>query len=161
MNRKYIFLESPSKTELFGRILGQAAEAGDIICLDGDLGAGKTTLTQAIARGLEVAEEYYITSPSFNLLHQYPGRLTLYHMDFYRLSDSDEVVALGLDEFFYAHGLAVIEWAQKAADIVPDNSLFLSLIVKNQNSRELTISYHDDYWYEKVNNILKKLSGNH
>ena len=151
-----ITLELLENTQFFGRNLGEVVQANDIICLNGDLGAGKTTLTQAIARGLEIPKEYYVTSPSFNIFHEYPGRLTLYHMDFYRLGSSDDVLEMGLDEFFYNNGLVVIEWAEKAKDILPENCLHLLLTIKNQNYRELTISYNDDYWYEKVKNIIKR-----
>lgn len=78
-------------TSAFGYRLGQLGRPADLIMLIGDLGAGKTTLTQSIARGMGVADEYYVTSPSFNLLHEYPGRLPLYHMDCYRLGDEDDV----------------------------------------------------------------------
>ncbi len=158
MNRKHLSLESLEKTEILGKLLGEIAERGDILSLNGDLGAGKTTLTQAIAHGLGVADEYYVTSPSFNIFHEYPGRFPLYHMDFYRLNDGNDVLEMGLDEYFYKSGLVVIEWAEKAADILPDSCLFLSLVVKNQDCRELTIFYDDDYWYERVDIILSKLS---
>ncbi len=160
MNTKSItiILESLENTQILGRILGEIVQANDILCLNGDLGAGKTTLTQAIARGLEIPKEYYVTSPSFNIFHEFPGRLTLYHMDFYRLDSSDDVLEMGLDEFFYNNGVVVIEWAEKAADILPNNCLHLLLAIKNQNCRKLTISFNDDYWYEKVNSILKRFS---
>ena len=158
MDKKHIILESLKKTQLFGRILGEMAEAGDIICLDGDLGAGKTTLTQDIASGLGVSKEYYVTSPTFNIFHEYPGRLPLYHMDFYRLAGGGDVLDMGLDEYFYGRGITVIEWAEKAADILPENRLCLSLAVKSSMSREATISCNDDYWYEKVKSIITKLS---
>jgi tRNA threonylcarbamoyladenosine biosynthesis protein TsaE len=86
-----ILLPTLADTLALGRLLGQSARPGDVICLDGDLGAGKTTLTQAIALGLEVPVNDYVTSPSFAILHEYQGRIPLYHMDFYRLTGAADV----------------------------------------------------------------------
>ena len=122
-----ICLKDLEETRLFGRELGALALPGDVICLDGDLGAGKTTLTQAIAQGLQVPDSEYVTSPSFAVLHQYPGRIPLYHMDFYRLHDASEILDLGLDEYFYIGGLTVIEWPARAAGILPDDRLELTI----------------------------------
>ena len=112
--KNHFTLNSLVETEAFGHRLGQLAEAGDVICLDGDLGAGKTAMTQAIARGLGVPASCYVTSPSFAIFHEYPGRLPLYHFDFYRLRGSDDVEDLGFEEFFYLSGCTVIEWSVRA-----------------------------------------------
>ena len=116
-------------TERLGFLLGQSAVPGDVICLDGDLGAGKTTLSQAIARGLGVPADCYVTSPSFAMLHEYEGRIPMYHMDFYRLHDEVEVLDLGFDEYFYLAGLTVIEWSRRAEPILPKERLSLELIL--------------------------------
>jgi len=124
-----IVLKTLADTQAFGRLLGQTAQPGDVICLDGDLGAGKTTLTQAIASGLEVSSDEYVTSPSFAILHEYQGRMPLYHMDFYRLTDAAEVADLGLDEYFSLSGLTVLEWCERAESLVPANRLRLTLTI--------------------------------
>ncbi|MEE4135853.1 MAG: tRNA (adenosine(37)-N6)-threonylcarbamoyltransferase complex ATPase subunit type 1 TsaE [Desulforhopalus sp.] len=136
MNR--VQLNDLADTEKFGRALAELARAGDLICLQGDLGAGKTTLVQAIARGLGV--EGWVNSPSFALLHEYSGRLPLYHMDFYRLNSSDEIIAIGLDEYFASQGLTVIEWAERAEDILPPEKLCLSLHHTGEYSRLIKIT---------------------
>ncbi len=112
-------LQTLAQTTQFGRILGELAQPGDVICLEGDLGAGKTTLTQAVADGLGVAAESYVTSPSFAILHEYMGRLPLYHFDFYRLGDSVEVEEQGFADYFFMEGLCVIEWPALARDLLP------------------------------------------
>lgn len=127
VSKAVIILDNIAATDAFGRLLGECAMAGDVLCLDGELGAGKTTLTQAIARGLAVAAECYVTSPSFAIVHEYPGRIPLYHMDFYRLGSGDEVIDLGLEEYFYGNGLTVIEWAMRAVDILPEDRLSLRI----------------------------------
>ena len=88
--QRSINLPTLKDTIALGRHLGNVAEPGDIFTLSGDLGAGKTTLTQAIGQGIGVPKDCYITSPTFSLLHEYPGRISLYHMDLYRLGNENE-----------------------------------------------------------------------
>ena len=104
----------PEETQAIGRILGRSAEPGDVFLLVGDLGAGKTCLTQGILFGL--GSEEFARSPTFVLVSQYPGRLTMYHMDLYRLDTFAEVLDLGLDEYLFGDGVSVVEWADKAAE---------------------------------------------
>ena len=134
-----IQLSNLGDTEKLGRLLGHLAAAGDILCLDGDLGAGKTTLSQAIARGLGVPDTCYVTSPSFAILHEYQGRIPMYHMDFYRLQDSGEVEDLGFDEYFYLAGLTVIEWSTRAIDLLPDERLILVILQNDDLTRTITL----------------------
>ncbi len=153
MNTKQHFLKTLNDSRMLGKQLGKFALPGDVICLYGDLGAGKTTLTQAIAHGLEVPESHYITSPSFAILHEYPGRLPLYHMDFYRLTDVEEVLDLGFEEYFYMDGLTVIEWPMRAEEILPKDRLSLELTIKGENSRQLTAIY-EKRWIQRMAKIL-------
>ena len=97
-----------------GRILGAHASAGDVFLLSGELGAGKTCLTQGILWGL--GGEEYARSPTFVLICEYYARLTLYHMDLYRLDSVDEIIDLGLDDYFLGDGVCVVEWAEKGVD---------------------------------------------
>lgn len=147
-------LKTAMQTEKFGRALGKNAEPGDVICLDGDLGAGKTTLSQAVARGLEVPEDCYVTSPSFAIFHEYPGRLPMYHMDFYRLQDYTEVEDLGFEEYFYLSGLTVIEWSKRAEEILPDSRLHLEIEICDENSRKVTCSFDQEHWGDRLTQIL-------
>ena len=140
MDTIQIHLKNVADTEKLGRLLGSLAAPGDVICFDGDLGVGKTALTQAIARGLDVPDNCYVTSPSFAILHEYvEGRLPLYHMDFYRLQDEDEVEDLGFDEYFYLSGLTVIEWSMRAIAILPAERLALAMVQNDDLSRTVTI----------------------
>ncbi len=139
MDTIMIQLQNLSDTEKLGRFLGKTAGPGEVICLDGDLGAGKTTLSQAIARGLEVPANCYVTSPSFAILHEYEGRIPLYHMDFYRLQGVDEVLDLGFEEYFYLSGLTVIEWSKRAFEILPAERLSLEIMQDNDESRTVII----------------------
>jgi tRNA threonylcarbamoyladenosine biosynthesis protein TsaE len=134
-----IQLNSLGDTEKLGRLLGSLAAPGDVICLDGDLGAGKTALSQAIARGLEVPDNCYVTSPSFAILHEYEGRIPMYHMDFYRLQDAGEVEDLGFEEYFYLTGVTVIEWSTRAIEILPNERMTLAIVQNDDLSRTVTI----------------------
>ncbi|MEJ2057385.1 MAG: tRNA (adenosine(37)-N6)-threonylcarbamoyltransferase complex ATPase subunit type 1 TsaE [Desulfofustis sp.] len=102
-------LDSLAATARFGLILGSECKPGDIICLGGELGAGKTTLAQALALGIGIDKAERVNSPTFALVHEYQGEVIIYHMDFYRLGSDDDVVELGLDEYFYTDGIAMIE----------------------------------------------------
>ena len=141
-------------TKSLGTILGRTAESGDIITLGGTLGAGKTTLTQAIGRGLGVAPGIYITSPTFTLLHEYHGRLPLYHMDFYRLGSEDEIESAGLLEYLYGRGLTVIEWPERLGSLMPAERLHVDLIITGENSRTANLFPYGDVWQKKVAEIL-------
>jgi tRNA threonylcarbamoyladenosine biosynthesis protein TsaE len=116
-------------TEFLGTVLGKIAEPGDVITLAGSLGAGKTALTQAIGRGLEVDPRIYITSPTFSLLHEYKGRIPLYHLDLYRLGSEEEIESLGFSEYFYASGLTVIEWPERLGTLMPEKRLHIELVI--------------------------------
>lgn len=146
------------ETLFFGNSLGEQVSGGDVICLDGELGAGKTTLTQAIAAGLKVPQKYYVTSPSFNVFHEYPGRIPLYHMDFYRLGDSDDVLTMGLDEYFYGNGVVVIEWAEKAEDLLPPDCLRLFLSAINKDQRKVDIHFFHERWKKTIEAATERLT---
>jgi len=128
-------------------------DKGDIITLSGDLGAGKTTLTQAIGRGLQVPEDYYITSPTFSLIHEYPGRLPMYHLDLYRLSHIEEIEELGLEEIMYGEGVTIIEWPDRLAEVMPVDYLDIALTLLDENSRLATITAHGTF-KEKIESFL-------
>ncbi|HLY31933.1 MAG TPA: tRNA (adenosine(37)-N6)-threonylcarbamoyltransferase complex ATPase subunit type 1 TsaE [Ktedonobacterales bacterium] len=108
---------SVAETQRLGALLGELLAPGDMILLQGDLGAGKTALTQGIARGMGVATT--VNSPTFTILKEYVGRLPLYHFDLYRIESPDEVMALGFEDYFGGDGVSVVEWAVRGE---PDDS---------------------------------------
>lgn len=150
-------LSSLKQTKRFGELLGSLCQAGDVLCLSGDLGAGKTALTKSIAKGLGVNDDEYVTSPTFSVFHQYSGRLELYHMDFYRLNSSDDVLAMGLDEYFYLGGVTVIEWCQKAVDIVPGNHLLIELQAISAEERKVHCSAASESWKKRMETLVDNL----
>ncbi len=120
-----IATSSPEATQQVGRIIGEQAQPGDIYLLIGPLGAGKTCLTQGIAWGLGVAG--HPRSPTFVLMTRYQGRLTLHHMDLYRINDPLEAWDLGLEEYLSGDGVCVIEWADQAEELFPEDALWINL----------------------------------
>lgn len=144
-------------TEKLGAVLGRIAEPGDIITLEGPLGAGKTALTQAIGRGLGIDPQIYITSPTFTLLHEYRGRVPLYHMDFYRLRSEEEIESLGFQEYFYGQGLTVIEWPERLGSLMPAERLHIELLLSGEESRIAHLCAHGAYWQKKVADIITRV----
>jgi len=132
--------DSSEYTIHVGRIIGATAERGDVVALSGDLGTGKTCLTQGIARGLEVPEVYPITSPTFTLINEYPGRCILYHFDIYRLTGAKDLEDMGYEDYFYGNGVTVIEWAERINSILPPNALFVQMNYLGENDRELILT---------------------
>ena len=138
----HLMSHSPESTREIGRILGQAAEAGDVFLLTGPLGAGKTCLTQGIAWGLGVAG--YARSPTFVLVTRYRGRLTLHHIDLFRIQDSQEAWDLGLDEYLSDGGVCVVEWADRAVEVFPDEGLWVDLEYgPEETERQITIKVNE------------------
>ena len=134
---KALVIESNSaeQTRRLGKRLGELATSGDIILLIGTLGAGKTCLTQGIARGLGIDD--YTTSPSFVLVREHKGRLPLYHVDLYRLDRIEEVAQLGLDDYLYGEGICVVEWADKGVSVFPREHLLIEIQVIASTKRML------------------------
>ena len=135
--------ESAADTHRLGALLGAFAQPGDVVLLEGTLGAGKTALTQGIGAGLGVRGA--INSPTFTLLKEYQGRLPLYHFDLYRIEDPEELFALGFEDYFGGEGVAVVEWADRgvAADgatLWPANWLRIQLTADGPTKRTLTCS---------------------
>ncbi|MBM3947617.1 MAG: tRNA (adenosine(37)-N6)-threonylcarbamoyltransferase complex ATPase subunit type 1 TsaE [SAR202 cluster bacterium] len=128
---------SPEATRGIGRTLGEHCQPGDLILLVGDLGTGKTTLTQGIAQGLGVKQP--ARSPTFVLVAQYTGRLTLFHADLYRVNDPLEALELGLDESERGTGVCVVEWAERAPDAFSDEHLQVRITSEAEDSRLVTL----------------------
>jgi len=147
--------ESAEETQNIGRIIGEGLNSGDVVALTGELGSGKTCITRGIARGLGVPEEYQITSPTFTLINEYPGRVTLYHVDIYRLSGSQDLKDMGYEEYFYGDGITVIEWAEKIKDILPEDEERLNIRLRyiDENKREIKISGRTD----EIERISRKI----
>ncbi len=129
-------VNSPEETLIFAEKLATLLQPQDLITLEGTLGAGKTTFTKGIAKGLGIKR--MVNSPTFTILKQYEGRLELNHIDAYRLEDSSEDI--GFDELFSGDAVSVVEWAKFIADYLPKNRLDISITRKSEETREISLS---------------------
>lgn len=135
-----IISESPEMTFNIAYDFAKTLKKGDVVCLDGDLGVGKTAFVQGLARGLGI--DGYISSPTFTIVNEYDAPLPLYHFDVYRIGDSEEMYDIGFDEYVYGDGVCVIEWSQNIADILPDRRYEITIskeLSKHENYREIVI----------------------
>ncbi len=154
----HIISHCPEDTVRIGAFLGKYLAGGSVVALAGKLGSGKTCLTLGIARGLKVPKEIYITSPSYSIVNEYPGRLTLFHVDFYRLKDPSELEYVDLDEILEAGGVVVIEWAEKFPGILPEEHLFVSISIMDDQTRELHLTAYGQQAAYAVTRLLHDLS---
>ena len=132
---------SPSETEKIGFEMGKNASAGDIYCLSGDLGVGKTVFTRGFAKGLGVEDEY-ITSPTFTIINEYEGRLNLYHFDVYRIGSIEEMDDTGYEDYFFGNGVCLVEWAELVKEINPENAKWITVekdLSKGDDYRKITV----------------------
>ncbi len=133
---------SEEETRKIGYELGEKAAKGEIYCLQGDLGVGKTVFTKGFAQGLNITE--HITSPTFTIVNEYhSGRIPFYHFDVYRIGDVEEMFEIGYEEYFYGDGVCLIEWAELITDILPDDVKWIKiekdLTSDNENYRKIEV----------------------
>ncbi|MFW5986444.1 MAG: tRNA (adenosine(37)-N6)-threonylcarbamoyltransferase complex ATPase subunit type 1 TsaE [Halanaerobiales bacterium] len=124
-------------TERFGRKIGEMVEPGQIILLDGELGAGKTLMAQGICEGLSVDED--VTSPTYRLINEYEGDLPVYHMDLYRLEDVEEVYQLGFEEYIERNGVVIVEWPDLIYDLLPPSYIYIKIYITENMWRKIEI----------------------
>ncbi|MDD4899695.1 MAG: tRNA (adenosine(37)-N6)-threonylcarbamoyltransferase complex ATPase subunit type 1 TsaE [Candidatus Omnitrophica bacterium] len=135
-----VISRSVKDTLNLGKVIARKLKPGDIICLFGNLGSGKTVLTKGIAHGLKL-DEKDIISPSFVLLRQYPqAKIPLYHFDLYRLKSSGDILALGYEEYLYSDGATVIEWAERLKGFLPKEYLKIEITIKAEKKRVFKLS---------------------
>ena len=142
----------------FARVLAAVLAPGDVLCLFGALGAGKTALTRHLARALGVGDDQYVSSPSFALVHTYDGRLQIHHMDCYRLADADEVVEAGLADALETNGVAVVEWPERLGALTPADRLDLRLAVEADETRRISLEPHGDRWRHRLAGLARHLN---
>lgn len=136
----HIISGSVNDTITLGKSIARSLGAGDIVCLVGQLGAGKSVLARGIVKGLGVRQAR-ITSPTFILVNQYAGsRLTVNHFDLYRLSDSSDIAHMGYEEYIYGDGVSVIEWADRLGTLMPSDYVKVRIVIKSEHARLVTIS---------------------
>jgi tRNA threonylcarbamoyladenosine biosynthesis protein TsaE len=132
--------QSPEETAALGERLGRILEAGDVVSLTGELGAGKTCLVQGLARGLGVPADRRISSPTFTIVNEHFGRLKLYHVDLYRLEERRELEEIGLADYLEGGGVAVVEWFERFPELRPPDRIDVTLEITGDESRRITAS---------------------
>lgn len=133
-------LGSRGHTRRFGHRLASLLRPGDLILLEGELGAGKTFLTRAIARGLGVPADIRVTSPTFELVHELPARFPLLHVDLYRLEHPEALRELGLSDRIQGDAVVIVEWGAHFADALGPDGLLISITLQSENARRCTLS---------------------
>jgi tRNA threonylcarbamoyladenosine biosynthesis protein TsaE len=144
------------ETQKLGKTIGQRIKIPLVIGLSGDLGSGKTAFVQGLAEGLEVPSEYYITSPTFTLVNEYPGRFPLIHIDLYRLDDIHDFEDIGIDELMYDQAVIAIEWAEKMSHQLPDHHLAMTFEITDDNDRKISLNAFG----HRIVNLTKPLNKN-
>jgi tRNA threonylcarbamoyladenosine biosynthesis protein TsaE len=141
-----IDLPDPEATRHLGQRLGRLLFPGAVVALVGPLGAGKTHLVRAVAEGLDVADSRLVTSPTFVLIQEYPGRLPIYHFDAYRLSGAVPFADLGVHEYLEGDGVCLVEWADRVEPCLPAEHLRITLTITAPNSRRAVLEAHGARW---------------
>lgn len=133
---------SSQMTFEFAKKIGEKLKRGDVLCLDGDLGVGKTVFTKGVAAGLGIKDD--VSSPTFTLIQEYyGGRLPLYHFDVYRIDGPWDMDDLGYDEYFYGEGVCLVEWGSMIKELFPENTIYVRIekdLEKGFNYRKITVS---------------------
>ena len=138
MKQLKLISENPVHTKRIGEAIGQSAEPGDVVLFTGDLGAGKTTMSQGIAEGLHITDD--VTSPTFTLMQIYHGDLTLYHLDVYRLTSEEEALDIGLEDVLYGDGLCLLEWAEQFPTLWPEDYLLVRIERGEETVRHIELT---------------------
>jgi tRNA threonylcarbamoyladenosine biosynthesis protein TsaE len=145
-----IITHSPEETKALGQKIGRQLEPGAVIALTGELGSGKTVLVQGLAAGLEVPADYYITSPTFTFINEYPGRHPFYHADLYRIENRGDLDEIGLFEIIHGEGITAIEWADRLQEDISAQYLDIHLEIVDDETRKFFIN---TYGLEAINLI--------
>ncbi len=135
-----IITYSPEQTRALGLQLGEALKEGIVLSLEGDLGCGKTVFVQGLAQGLRVPDTIYVTSPSYTIIHEYPGRLPLFHADLYRIEDPADIDDLGLFDIMDGNNVLAIEWAERIRGALPAEGISIRFEIVNDFNRKISMS---------------------
>lgn len=129
--------KSPAETRAIAETFASSLRGGEVIALQGDIGVGKTVFTKGLASGLGITSN--VTSPTFNIVRQYNGRLPLYHFDVYRITDPDEMLEIGFEEYLYSGAVVVIEWPELISDLIPQDAITITIEREEEDGRRISI----------------------
>ena len=129
--------KSPAETRAIAETFASSLRGGEVIALQGDIGVGKTVFTKGLAAGLGITSN--VTSPTFNIVRQYNGRLPLYHFDVYRITDPDEMLEIGFEEYLYSGAVVVIEWPELISYLIPQDAITITIEREEEDGRRISI----------------------
>ncbi|MBS3917564.1 MAG: tRNA (adenosine(37)-N6)-threonylcarbamoyltransferase complex ATPase subunit type 1 TsaE [Deltaproteobacteria bacterium] len=152
MNKVVFNSKSPTETIRIGKTIGSSLQAGDVVALMGELGAGKTQFIKGLAQGSGVARSAYVSSPSFTLINEYKGKTPFYHIDLYRLKEEKEAEELGLEEYFLGEGITAVEWADRIPSLLPAEFLRVQIHYTGRQARSIELAAKG----ERYEQLLKK-----
>ena len=135
-----IITYEPEQTRVLGLQFGEALKGGMVLALEGDLGCGKTVFVKGLAEGLQVPESIYVTSPSYALIHEYPGRLPLFHIDLYRIENPADIDELGLFDIMDGQNVVAIEWAERIRNALPPEGMTLRFEILHDEVRKISMT---------------------
>jgi tRNA threonylcarbamoyladenosine biosynthesis protein TsaE len=144
---------STSETIRIGKRIGRLLKAGDVVALVGELGAGKTQFIKGLAAGVGIGNPTYISSPSFTLINEYPGKIPFYHVDLFRLEREKEAEELGLEDYFQGGGITAIEWADKIPSLLPKEMLFIHIAYTGKKTRSIEMIGKGKRFEDLVNTL--------
>jgi len=131
---------SPLETEQFGYRLGRILRPGSFLALRGDLGGGKTCFTRGVVSSVAPGSAHMVASPTFAIMNSYPGKIPVYHFDFYRLSGDDDIAELGFEEYFHGNGVCIVEWSERLRVLIPTDHLVVEFEYLEDDQRLITIT---------------------
>jgi tRNA threonylcarbamoyladenosine biosynthesis protein TsaE len=150
-----ILTANAQETRALGFALGEKLRPGDVLALEGGLGAGKTELVRGLCRGLRVPDEVEVQSPTFTIVNMYPGPTPLYHVDLYRVNDAKELYNIGLEEYLYGDGVCAVEWFSLCPQALPKKYLSIQIDFTGAESRKITLTAVGD---ERLAQVAASLS---
>jgi tRNA threonylcarbamoyladenosine biosynthesis protein TsaE len=130
---------SADRTEQFGRLVGSLLHRGDFLALRGSLGGGKTCFTRGVVATLAPESAHLVASPTFAIMNEYPGSVPVYHFDFYRLCNSDEIAELGFEDYFRGNGVCIAEWSERLENTIPDDHLNITFEHAGEDNRRISL----------------------
>lgn len=140
---KELISESEEQTKKIAREFAEGLNMGDVVCLEGELGAGKTQFVKGMATAFDI-DESHVQSPTFTLINEYEGSLPLYHFDCYRMESVKEALEIGAEEYFYGEGVSVIEWPDRIREILPPEAIWITITSLAPTKRKFVIQQNED-----------------
>jgi tRNA threonylcarbamoyladenosine biosynthesis protein TsaE len=159
VTKEEFLTNSPEETEALGRHLGALLGPGDFLALRGDLGGGKTCFTRGVVQAVAPESAHLVASPTFAIMNHYPGRLPVYHFDFYRMAAEDDITDLGFMDYLYGEGVCIVEWSERLESLLPADHLRVTFHYAGDDSRRITVETRGDCPEILLSRLIKRIRG--